>query len=171
MPLQSRTHIQRLLHTVYTTHRPPVANPAVPPFRGGPGGMMRMGTMMGSGPTYTGGYGRGGSGGYGGIPPPTYICHRCKQPGHYIKNCPTNGDPAFEPQRVRHPVGIPTTFLQQVTEAPPQTVSPTNITSTAQVASAITAPSGAALLSHPRGGFATLKQNECVPCSPAHILC
>jgi len=29
-------------------------------------------------------------------PPATYICHRCKKSGHWIKLCPTNGDAAFE---------------------------------------------------------------------------
>lgn len=26
-----------------------------------------------------------------------YHCHRCGQSGHYIKYCPTNGDPNFDP--------------------------------------------------------------------------
>ena len=34
--------------------------------------------------------------------PPSYICKRCNQPGHFIKNCPTNGDPAFD-RRARAP--------------------------------------------------------------------
>ena len=29
-------------------------------------------------------------------PPANYICHRCHVPGHWIKNCPTNGDPTFD---------------------------------------------------------------------------
>jgi E3 ubiquitin-protein ligase RBBP6 len=30
------------------------------------------------------------------VPPAHYICHRCHQPGHYIKFCPTNGNPEYE---------------------------------------------------------------------------
>jgi len=29
--------------------------------------------------------------------PLSYTCHRCGQNGHYIKFCPTNGDPTFDP--------------------------------------------------------------------------
>jgi len=29
-------------------------------------------------------------------PPPGYECKRCGKPGHYIKHCPTNGDPAYD---------------------------------------------------------------------------
>ena len=29
--------------------------------------------------------------------PHGYMCHRCGQTGHYIKYCPTNGDPTFDP--------------------------------------------------------------------------
>lgn len=29
--------------------------------------------------------------------PAGYTCHRCGQQGHYIKFCPTNGDPNFDP--------------------------------------------------------------------------
>ncbi|KAF1002110.1 hypothetical protein AG4045_002616, partial [Apium graveolens] len=32
-------------------------------------------------------------------PPPGYICHRCKVPGHFIQHCPTNGDPTFDIKR------------------------------------------------------------------------
>jgi len=49
--------------------------------------------------------------GRGELPPPGYVCHRCGQSGHYIMNCPTNGDPEFDVKRVRHPVGIPVTRL------------------------------------------------------------
>ncbi|KAG9443018.1 hypothetical protein H6P81_018872 [Aristolochia fimbriata] len=30
------------------------------------------------------------------IPPPSYVCHRCNIPGHFIKYCPTNGDPGYD---------------------------------------------------------------------------
>jgi len=35
------------------------------------------------------------------IPPPTYICHRCNQPGHFINHCPTNGDPNYDFHKVK----------------------------------------------------------------------
>lgn len=49
------------------------------------------------------GGGRGGApGGPGFNKPPgaanTYICNRCQKPGHTAKFCPTNGDPAFDPE-------------------------------------------------------------------------
>eukprot|EP01083_Nonionella_stella_P222890 794949_1 len=31
-----------------------------------------------------------------GDPPPGYICHRCHVSGHWIQDCPTNGDPKFD---------------------------------------------------------------------------
>lgn len=34
-------------------------------------------------------------------PPPNYICYRCGQRGHWIKLCPTNGDPTFDHYRKR----------------------------------------------------------------------
>ncbi|KAL0482800.1 E3 ubiquitin-protein ligase [Acrasis kona] len=49
------------------------------------------------------------------IPPPNYLCHRCKKPGHFIQHCPTNGDPRFNIKTVRKPTGIPRSFLRQVT--------------------------------------------------------
>lgn len=49
-----------------------------------------------------GGFGGGGGGGPGFNKPPgasnTYICNRCQKPGHTAKFCPTNGDPAFDPE-------------------------------------------------------------------------
>lgn len=35
---------------------------------------------------------------------PNYLCDRCKQPGHYIQDCPTNENQLFEPYK---PSGVP----------------------------------------------------------------
>ena len=61
------------------------------------------------------GRGRGGRGGIA-IPPPNYICFRCNQGGHYIGDCPTNGDPEYDRKRIRQPVGIPLSRLAINTE-------------------------------------------------------
>ncbi|KAK4483614.1 hypothetical protein RD792_010813 [Penstemon davidsonii] len=55
------------------------------------------------------GFGRGGL--EKKTPPPGYICHRCKVPGHFIQHCPTNGDPTFDVKRVKPPTGIPKSML------------------------------------------------------------
>ncbi|XP_051114703.1 E3 ubiquitin ligase PQT3-like isoform X2 [Andrographis paniculata] len=55
------------------------------------------------------GFGRGGF--EKKTPPPGYICHRCKVPGHFIQHCPTNGDPNFDIKRVKPPTGIPKSML------------------------------------------------------------
>ncbi|GMH26650.1 hypothetical protein Nepgr_028493 [Nepenthes gracilis] len=44
-------------------------------------------------------------------PPPGYVCHRCKIPGHFIQHCPTNGDPNFDIKKVKPPTGIPKSML------------------------------------------------------------
>jgi len=46
------------------------------------------------------------------VVPPSYICFRCKQKGHHIKNCPTNGDPKYDVITVRGTAGIPKEFLK-----------------------------------------------------------
>ncbi|KAI3828900.1 hypothetical protein L1987_03011 [Smallanthus sonchifolius] len=57
------------------------------------------------------GFGRGGGGFERKTPPPGYVCHRCKTPGHFIQHCPTNGDPNFDIKRVKPPTGIPKSML------------------------------------------------------------
>ncbi|PNT67406.1 hypothetical protein BRADI_3g27136v3 [Brachypodium distachyon] len=44
-------------------------------------------------------------------PPPGYVCHRCKVPGHFIQHCPTNGDNRYDVKRVKPPTGIPKSML------------------------------------------------------------
>ena len=46
------------------------------------------------------------TGGWGGMNklPDTYICDRCKQPGHHIRDCPENGNSYFDPCQNR---GVP----------------------------------------------------------------
>ncbi|KAJ9556376.1 hypothetical protein OSB04_010990 [Centaurea solstitialis] len=64
------------------------------------------------------GFGRGSGGrGFGRCgferqkPPEGYVCYRCKTPGHFIQQCPTNGDPNFDIKRVKPPTGIPRSML------------------------------------------------------------
>jgi hypothetical protein len=47
-------------------------------------------------------------------PPVNYICHRCSSPGHFINNCPTNGNPAYDFHKVKKATGIPRAFLKPV---------------------------------------------------------
>ena len=39
-------------------------------------------------------------------PPPSYVCHRCGQGGHFIRYCPTNGDPAFDGRRPKAALAV-----------------------------------------------------------------
>lgn len=106
--------------------------------RGGPGGggggrgfNSHMGggrgPMGGRGPAGDfGGRGRGGPMGPPGMhnnpnqvmgnPPPNYVCYRCGTPGHYIQNCPTNGDPEYDQHRVKKKTGIPKSFMKAVND-------------------------------------------------------
>ncbi|KAK1419048.1 hypothetical protein QVD17_28204 [Tagetes erecta] len=61
------------------------------------------------------GFGRG-CGFEGKTPPPGYVCHRCKTPGHFIQHCATNGDPSFDIKRVKPPTGIPKSMLMATTD-------------------------------------------------------
>lgn len=47
-------------------------------------------------------------------PSANYVCHRCNQPGHWIDQCPTNGDPTYDKIKVRAPTGIPRSMLRHV---------------------------------------------------------
>jgi protein MPE1 len=48
-------------------------------------------------------------------PPPGYICYRCGEKGHWIKECPTNDDPNYENKpRIKRTTGIPRSFLKTV---------------------------------------------------------
>ncbi|ORZ30753.1 DWNN domain-domain-containing protein [Catenaria anguillulae PL171] len=47
-------------------------------------------------------------------PPPTYVCHRCGVKGHYIQDCPTNGDDTFNKPKIKRTTGIPKSFLREI---------------------------------------------------------
>ncbi|KAJ2361922.1 Retinoblastoma-binding protein, partial [Coemansia sp. RSA 2607] len=54
-----------------------------------------------------------------GPPPPSYVCYRCGQQGHWIYNCPTIGQPNDGTgrgggHRVKRTNGIPKSFLQKI---------------------------------------------------------
>lgn len=51
-------------------------------------------------------------------PPPMYVCYRCGVKGHYIQDCPTNGDAKFDRPKVKRTTGIPKSFLKEI-EMPP----------------------------------------------------
>jgi protein MPE1 len=48
-------------------------------------------------------------------PPQGYVCYRCGEKGHWIKECPTNDDPNYENKpRIKRTTGIPRSFLKTV---------------------------------------------------------
>lgn len=48
------------------------------------------------------------------VPPPGYICYRCGDKNHWIKNCPTNDDPNWMGKKVKRTTGIPRSYLKTV---------------------------------------------------------
>lgn len=88
-------------------------------FRGGRGSRGGRGGRGGRGAHgYNGGqqYGHGSNNYPDRAPRPSanYVCHRCNLPGHWIDQCPTNGDPSYDKIKVRAPTGIPRSMLRQV---------------------------------------------------------
>ena len=67
--------------------------------RGAPGGGRGMG-------------GRGRGIDTSGPPPPGYVCFRCSVPGHWIHQCPTNGDQNLDVVRMKTAYGIPQNRLE-----------------------------------------------------------
>ncbi|CAH8521163.1 unnamed protein product [Dicrocoelium dendriticum] len=57
-----------------------------------------------------------------GIPPASYICHKCGLPGHWIHNCPGVRDTTgkmIDVKTVKRPTGIPQDFLLEVEAGTP----------------------------------------------------
>ncbi|EMD38938.1 hypothetical protein CERSUDRAFT_112645 [Gelatoporia subvermispora B] len=47
--------------------------------------------------------------------PPSYVCYRCGQKGHWIQDCPTNNDRDYDNRpRIKRTTGIPRSFLKAV---------------------------------------------------------
>ncbi|KAK9086945.1 hypothetical protein Syun_029339 [Stephania yunnanensis] len=49
-------------------------------------------------------------------PPASYICHRCNIQGHFIRDCPTNGDPNYDIKKLKLPTGIPKSMLMTTSD-------------------------------------------------------
>ncbi|KAM0792848.1 hypothetical protein ACM66B_002613 [Microbotryomycetes sp. NB124-2] len=86
-------------------------------------------------------------------PPPGYICYRCGQKGHWIQECPTNSDRAFDDRpRIKRTTGIPKSFLTVVEgpDAPTEGATPgaSGIMVTAEGGFVVAKPDSASWLAH-----------------------
>jgi hypothetical protein len=75
----------------------------------------------------------------------------CLRLGHFIKDCPTNGNPIFDVTRPKRATGIPKAFLKEV--------------------AAPSAAAGGATLMMPGGGYATMQADEYVATSALATAC
>ncbi|RHY56680.1 hypothetical protein DYB38_002713 [Aphanomyces astaci] len=150
-------------------------------FKGGaPGGVYagsRGGGFGGRGPP-TGGRGAGGAamqpppGGDHSVetPPQGYVCYRCGVPGHFIQNCPTNGNANHDKHMVKPRTGIPSSLIKSV-EGPNQAPGFTVVNTGPNGGLAIVVPQVKAFekLVKSSGGGSGLDQYRLVP--PDHLAC
>ncbi|KAI9190207.1 Protein mpe1 [Blastocladiella emersonii ATCC 22665] len=87
-----------------------------PNFQGGPGGPPQAGGRPGGFQPRQPGQGGPTAGRQ---PPPNYVCFRCNIKGHFIQDCPTNGDATFDKPKVKRTTGIPRSFLREVDAVQP----------------------------------------------------
>ncbi|RHY33339.1 hypothetical protein DYB32_001713 [Aphanomyces invadans] len=147
-------------------------------FKGGPPGMYaggRGGGYGGRGPPPMGGRGGGPSQPLPGdnlldTPPQGYVCYRCGVPGHFIQNCPTNGNANHDKHMVKPRTGIPTSLIKAV-EGPNQAPGFTVVNTGPNGGLAIVVPQVKAFekLVKSSGGGSGIDQYRLVP--PDHLAC